>query len=59
MSGHIPGGEFPYPFDEDSPFWVIPIAIGFARVVGVDDPCSVSSLLQPRGLGRSSDSESG
>jgi len=46
MSGHIPGKEFPYPFDDDSPFWVIPIAIGFARALGVEDPYSVSSLLR-------------
>ncbi len=36
------------PFDEDSPFWVIPIAVGFANAIGVDDPCSVSSLLRPK-----------
>src|SRR5436309_785013 len=25
MSGHYdPGHEFPYPFDDDAPFWVIP-----------------------------------
>lgn len=48
MSGHVPGGEFPYRFDNDSPFWVIPIAVGFARALGVADPLSVSSLLQPR-----------
>ena len=48
MSGHIKGREFPYPFDDDAPFWVIPIAVAFARALGVADPCSVSSLLQPR-----------
>jgi hypothetical protein len=48
MSGHAPGGQFPYPFDDDSPFWVIPIAVGFARALGVEDPCIVSSLLCPR-----------
>jgi len=48
MSGHVPGGEWPYTFDDDSPFWVIPIAVGFARVLGVEDPFSVSSLLRPR-----------
>jgi hypothetical protein len=47
MSGHMPGQEFPYPFDNDSQFWVIPIAVGFARALGVEDPCSVSSLLRP------------
>ena len=39
---------YPAPFDDDSPFWVIPIAVGFAHAIGVDDPCSVSSLLRPR-----------
>jgi hypothetical protein len=48
MSGHVPGQESPYPFDDDSPFWVIPIAVGFARALGVEDPFSVSSLLRPR-----------
>jgi hypothetical protein len=47
MSGHAPGGEWPYPFDDDSPFWVVPIAVGFARALEVSDPCSVSSLLRP------------
>jgi hypothetical protein len=51
MSGHVPGGEWPYPFDDDSAFWVIPIAVGFARVLGVADPYSVSSYLRPRGVG--------
>lgn len=41
LSGH------PAPFDDDSPFWVIPIAVAFAQELGVDDPCSVSSLLRP------------
>lgn len=50
MSGHVRDGtEFPYPFDDDSPFWVIPLAVGFARALGVADPFSVSSLLQPHG----------
>jgi hypothetical protein len=49
MSGHIPGKEFPYPFDDDSPFWVIPIAVAFARALDVEDPYSVSSLLRSKG----------
>jgi hypothetical protein len=49
MSGHIRGEEFPYPFDDDSPFCVIPIAVAFACALGVTDPCSVSSLLRPQG----------
>jgi hypothetical protein len=36
------------PFDSDSPFWVIPIAVDFARALGADDPCRVSSLLRPQ-----------
>jgi hypothetical protein len=39
--------KFPAPFDADSPFWVVPIAVGFARALGMDDPYRVSSLLQP------------
>jgi hypothetical protein len=49
ISGHIKGKEFPYPFDDDLPFWVVPLAVSFARALGVSDPFSVSSLLQPRG----------
>ena len=49
MSGHVPGGEWPYPFDDDSPFWVVPLAVSFARALGVADPYSVSSLLRSRG----------
>jgi hypothetical protein len=48
ISGHIKGQEFPYPFDDDSPFWVVPCAVSLARALGVADPFSVSSLLQPR-----------
>jgi hypothetical protein len=49
MSGHYDPQckEFPAPFDDDSPFWVIPPAVGFARALGIDDPYRVSSLLQP------------
>jgi hypothetical protein len=39
---------YPAPFDDDSPFWVLPIAVAFAHFLGIDDPCSVSSLLRPR-----------
>jgi hypothetical protein len=39
---------YPAPFDDDSPFWVIPIAVDFAHSLGVEDPCTVSSLLRPR-----------
>ncbi len=49
MSGHSDPDckEFPAPFDDDSPFWVLPIAVAFARALGVDEPYSVSSLLRP------------
>jgi hypothetical protein len=49
ISGHVRGKEFPPPFDSDCPFWVIPIAVAFARALGVEDPCSVSSLLRSGG----------
>lgn len=49
ISGQVKGKEFPYPFDDDCPFWVLPIAVAFARALGVEDPCGVSSLLRPRG----------
>ena len=38
---------YPAPFDDDSPFWVIPIAVAFAHAIGIHDPCSVTSLLRP------------
>lgn len=38
---------YPAPFDDDAPFWVIPLALSFARALGMEDPYSVSSLLQP------------
>ncbi len=46
MSGHIPRDGFPYPFDEDSPFWVVPIAIQFARALGVSDPLEAFPFLR-------------
>ena len=49
ISGHVKGKEFPYPFDSDSPFWVFPIAVAFARALGIEDPCSMSSLLRSGG----------
>src|SRR5437773_925608 len=38
--------EFPARFDEDSSFWVFPLAVGFARAVGVGDPCDISAFLR-------------
>ena len=51
MSGHGRSGQLPEPFDEYWPFWVIPLAVGFARALGISDPYSVSSLLRPRSDG--------
>ncbi len=36
----------PAPFDEDSPFWVLPIAVQFARALEIKNPYSVSSTLR-------------
>jgi hypothetical protein len=38
----------PAPFDDDSPFWVIPIALQFAAYLKLDDPYSMASILQPK-----------
>ena len=40
---------YPAPFDDDSPFWVIPIALGFAAFLQVDNPYCMTALLQPKG----------
>src|SRR5262245_16466711 len=49
ISGHLRGKEFPPRFDSDCPFWVFPIAVAFARALGIEDPFRVSSLLRPGG----------
>lgn len=36
------------PFDSDSPFWVIPLALGFAAQLKLDNPFSMASVLQPK-----------
>ncbi|MHC4879296.1 MAG: hypothetical protein ACYTGL_22810 [Planctomycetota bacterium] len=41
LSGH------PASFDDDSPFWVIPIALQFAASLGVENPYSMARVLQP------------
>ncbi|WP_372723517.1 hypothetical protein [Novipirellula sp.] len=41
----------PAPFDDDSPFWVIPIALQFAAQLKLDDPYSMTRLLQSRSDG--------
>jgi hypothetical protein len=33
------------PFDSDSSFWVLPIALQFAKFKGIEEPFNVSSLL--------------
>lgn len=38
---HGPGREWPGPFDPDSPSWVLPIAVGFARALGLEDSSEV------------------
>ncbi len=35
MSGHGTGREWPGPFNPDSPSWALPIAVGFARALGL------------------------
>lgn len=37
----------PYPFDDDTPFWVIPIALKFAHFLGVEQPSAMSKVLRP------------
>jgi len=34
------------PFDADSAFWILPLAIGLARELGISDLAEVSSLLK-------------
>ncbi|WP_404307686.1 hypothetical protein [Neorhodopirellula lusitana] len=41
----------PAPFDDDSPFWVIPIALQFADHLKLDDPYSMTQLLRPNSGG--------
>jgi len=36
----------PFPFDDDTPFWIIPYAISFASAVGIENPYAMSRLLQ-------------
>ena len=45
LSGHVPGGEWPFPFDRDSPSWVMPNAVGLAQELGVED--ALSAALTP------------
>jgi hypothetical protein len=36
----------PAPFDPESPFWVLPLALGLGRKLGVTDPGAISPLLK-------------
>lgn len=36
----------PAPFDPDSAFWVLPLALDFGRRLGVTDPGEISPLLK-------------
>jgi hypothetical protein len=36
----------PSPFDPDSPFWVLPLALDLGRRLGITDPGEVSPLLK-------------
>jgi len=38
----------PAPFDPDSPFWVLPLAVGLGFRLGVTDPGEISPLLRAR-----------
>jgi hypothetical protein len=34
------------PYDPDSPFWILPLAVELARQLGVTDPGEISPLLR-------------
>ncbi len=36
----------PAPFDPDSPFWVLPLALNLGRRLGITDPGEISPLLK-------------
>jgi hypothetical protein len=36
----------PAPFDPDSPFWVLPLALDLGRQLGITDPGDISALLK-------------
>lgn len=38
----------PAPFDPDSPFWVLPLAVDLGLHLGVTDPGEISQLLRAR-----------
>jgi hypothetical protein len=38
----------PAPFDPDSPFWVLPLAVDLGLRLGVTDPGEISPLLRAR-----------
>jgi hypothetical protein len=38
----------PAPFDPDSPFWVLPLAVELGRMLGVTDVGEISPLLRAK-----------
>ena len=36
----------PAPFDPDSPFWVLPLALDLGQRLGITDPAEISPLLK-------------
>jgi hypothetical protein len=38
----------PAPFDPDSPFWVLPLALELGQMLGITDAGEISPLLRPR-----------
>jgi hypothetical protein len=42
----------PAPFDADSPFWVLPLAIQLGRQLGISKPSEISTLLDDTYVGR-------
>jgi len=40
LSRHVPGRDWPHPFDSDSPSWVVPISLRFAEALGIGDEIS-------------------
>lgn len=36
----------PAPYDPDSPFWILPLAVNLGRRLGITDPGEISALLK-------------
>ncbi len=45
------GAKYLPPFDDDAPFWVVPLAIAFARHLGVSDLGRVCECLRDKEAG--------